>query len=186
MANRKHKKKLGKWQKRGIYAACVILGLAMGFAAGFYIEREFKHKKATSPVKTGTQAKKSSASSTNEEASSSATSSAEKQSSETSATQTATSAVTPQPGPVASTPAQAMRKFLQTKGISTSGMSFSVVSVSKADPRWKLDRGTSSGKPTLYFLLHNVTGGWAVVDYGETLTAERMSAAGAPADLPAP
>jgi hypothetical protein len=165
----------------------VILGLAMGFAAGFYIERELKHKKTTPTAKT-TQAKKSSSSSEKEEASSSATSTSSdaQQSSETSATQSESSAVTPQPGPVASTPAEAMRKFLQTKGISTSGMSFAVVSVSKADPHWKLDKGTRSGKATLYFLLHNVTGGWQVVDYGETLTAERMRVAGAPADLPAP
>ena len=188
MAKRKHKKALGKWQKRGIYAACLILGLGMGFAAGFYIERELKHKKATSSVKTSTQAKKGSTSSTKKKASSSSTSSAsaEKQSSETSATQTATSAVTTQLGPVAPTPAQAMRKYLETKGISSSGMSFAVVSVSKIDPHWKLDKATRSGKATLYFLLQNVPGGWAVVDYGETLTTERMRTDGAPADLIAP
>jgi len=188
MANRKHKKPLGKWQKRGIYAACLILGLAIGFAAGFYIEWELKHKKATTSVKTGTQAKKSSTSSTRKKASSSSTSSAsaEKQSSATSATQAETSAVVIQLGPIAPTPAQAMRKYLDTKGISTSGMSFAVVSVSKTDPHWKLDKGTRSGKATLYFLLQNVPGGWAVVDYGETLTAEQMKADGAPADLRAP
>lgn len=188
MAKRKHKRGLGKWQKRGIYAACLILGLAMGFAAGFYIEQELKPKKAISSAKTGTHAKKSSTSSAKKKASSSATSSAsaEKQSSATSATQTATSAVTTQPGPVAPTPAQAMRKYLETKGISSSGMSFAVVQVSKTDPHWKLDKGTSSGKATLYFLLQHVTGGWAVVDYGEALTAEQMKAHGAPADLRAP
>ena len=188
MANRKHRKVSGKWQKRGIYAACLILGLGMGFAAGFYVEREFKHKKAASSVKTSTHAKKSSTSSTKKEASSSSTSSAsaEKQSSATSATQTATSAVATQPVPIAPTPAQAMREYLETKGISSSGMSFAVVSVSRTDPRWKLDKGTSSRRATLYFLLQNVPGGWVVVDYGETITAEKMRADGAPADLRAP
>ena len=188
MANRKHKKALGKWQKRGIYAACLLLGLGMGFAAGFYVEQELKQKKVTSSVKTSTQAKKSSTSSTKKEASSSSTSSAtaEKQSSATTAAQTATSAVATQPVPIAPTPAQAMREYLETKGISSSGMSFAVVSVSRTDPRWKLDKGTSSRRATLYFLLQNVPGGWVVVDYGETITAEKLRADGAPADLRAP
>src|SRR5450756_3840 len=188
MASRKHRKALGKWQKRGIYAACLILGLGMGFAAGFYIEREFKHKKAALSIRDSTHAKKSSTSSTKKEASSSSTSSAsaEEQSSATSATQTAASAVATQPAPIAPTPAQAMREYLETKGISSSGLSFAVVSVSRTDPRWKLDKGTSSRRATLYFLLQNVPGGWVVVDYGETITAGEMRADGAGAEVGAP
>jgi len=89
-------------------------------------------------------------------------------------------------GSAASAPSQAMTAYLKNKGIDSSAMTFSVASVSKSDAGWKVDKATESGKPTSYFLLHGINGGWNVVDYGTSLTAAKMKADGAPADLPAP
>jgi hypothetical protein len=62
-------------------------------------------------------------------------------------------------------------------------MYFSVVTASKTDPNWKLDKGTKGNTQPLYFVLHHVTGGWAVVEHGTGLTAEKLNAVGAPTDL---
>lgn len=78
-----------------------------------------------------------------------------------------------------------MTAYMQEKGIDGANMQFSVVSSSKSDPRWKLDKGVK-GSTVSYFLLKNVTGGWAVIDYGPTFTAPQMTADGAPADLTPP
>jgi hypothetical protein len=89
-------------------------------------------------------------------------------------------------GSAASAPSTAIAAYLKNKGIDSSAMTLSVASVSKSDAGWKVDKATESGKPTYYFLLHGVNGGWNVVDYGTSLTAAKMKADGAPADLPAP
>jgi hypothetical protein len=78
-----------------------------------------------------------------------------------------------------------MTAYMQSKGIDGKNMQFSVVSSSKSDPKWKLDKGVK-GSTASYFLLKNVTGGWAVIDYGPTFTAAQMAADGAPADLAPP
>jgi hypothetical protein len=86
----------------------------------------------------------------------------------------------------ASTPSQAMTDYLKNKGIDSSGMSFSVVSVSNSDPNWKLDSGDSSSGQTKYFLLHSVNGAWTVVDYGSSFSAAQMKTDRAPNDLKPP
>jgi hypothetical protein len=88
--------------------------------------------------------------------------------------------------PAATTPAQAMQNYLKSKGIDTSAMSFSVVSESASDPSWKIDVANEQGGEPLYFLLRGSNGSWAVVDSGTSLTAAKLKADGAPADLKAP
>lgn len=86
----------------------------------------------------------------------------------------------------ASTPARVMASYLKNKGIDASGASYSVVSTSTTDPNWKLDEETGSGTKPAYFILHNVNGNWAVVDYGTGFTAANIKADGAPGDLSPP
>lgn len=172
----KRKKPMGKWKKRGIYAACLIIGLGIGFAGGFYLQKELKKPKTESSSEKTSNSSPANTSATTPASSSTAPS--------TLPAQTAPAATAPAPGPVASTPAQAMREYLTSKGIDGSSMSFAVVSTSRVDPTWKIDKGTRSSGQTMYFLLHNVTGGWSVLDYGPSLTAEQMRVDGAPADLP--
>lgn len=93
-------------------------------------------------------------------------------------------------GPTATTrgsssPAEAMKAYLKSKGIDYSSMSFSVVSESESSPSWKVDVASEEGGKPTYFLLHNVNG-WTVVASGSTLTAAQMKSAGAPNDLAAP
>ena len=89
-------------------------------------------------------------------------------------------------GITAVSPLQAMINYLKKKGVNTAGVTFSVVSVSKTDPNWKLDKGSKSGKQPSYFILHHINGGWTVVDYGTGFTAARAKADGAPSDLVLP
>lgn len=86
----------------------------------------------------------------------------------------------------ASTPAQVLASYLKSKGIDTSGASYSVVSTSTTDPNWKVDKETGSGTQPAYFILHDVNGSWTVVDYGTGFTAAKMKADGAPGDLSPP
>ena len=86
----------------------------------------------------------------------------------------------------AASPQQAMINYLKKKGVDYSSMSFSVVQTSKSDAGWKIDQATESGAQPTFILLHGVNGGWMVVDSGTSLTAAKLKADGAPADLPAP
>lgn len=86
----------------------------------------------------------------------------------------------------ASSPLEAMENYLKSKGIDTTDLTFEVVSVSKTDPNWKVDKASQTGKPTQYFLVHKVSDGWTVVDYGTSFTATKMKANGAPSDLAPP
>lgn len=86
----------------------------------------------------------------------------------------------------ATSPAQAMKDYLKSKGIDSSAMSFRVVSESPSDSSWKVDTATESGKDPLFFLLHGSNGTWTVIDYGTSLTAAKMKADGAPSDLTPP
>lgn len=86
----------------------------------------------------------------------------------------------------ASSPLQAMVNYLKSKGIDTTDISFEVVSVSKTDPNWKVDKASKTGKPTEYFLVHKVSDGWTVIDYGKSFTTTKMKADGAPSDLAPP
>ena len=78
---------------------------------------------------------------------------------------------------------QAMVTFEQQKGVSTEGMTFSVVQISNSDPNWKIDEATKTGSPPIYFLLHNENGNWVVKDDGTALTKAELQAKGAPSDL---
>ncbi|HEY5527352.1 MAG TPA: IPT/TIG domain-containing protein [Candidatus Anoxymicrobiaceae bacterium] len=87
-------------------------------------------------------------------------------------------------GFTSSTPLPAMLNYLKTKGIDTAGWSFSVVSTSKTDPNFKIDKGSKSGEASQYFLVFKNSDGWAVIDYGTGFTASQLKADGAPGDLP--
>ncbi|MBK5093089.1 MAG: IPT/TIG domain-containing protein [Actinobacteria bacterium] len=78
---------------------------------------------------------------------------------------------------------QAMIAFMQSKGVSTEGMTFSVVQISAKDRNWKIDEATEAGAPTIYFLLHNENGDWVVKDDGTALSKAELQAKGAPSDL---
>jgi hypothetical protein len=92
---------------------------------------------------------------------------------------------TPAAASGAANPSDAMKAYLKAKDIDTSSMTFSVVATSSTDPNWKIDVATESGGSSTYFLLHNASGTWAVVDSGSALAAEKMKSEGAPADLKA-
>jgi len=91
---------------------------------------------------------------------------------------------TVEPSFTGSSPQPAMMNYLKSKGVDTTGMSFSVVATSKTDPNWKLDKATGASQGTSYFLFHKDSGGWAIVDYGTNLTADQLKADGAPSDIP--
>jgi cytoskeletal protein RodZ len=150
-------------------ALCVIVGLAAGFAAGFYVQRELKSR-SKAP-------KASESSKTAKEESSAPASTAPAASSAPAATSP------PAPLITGSTPAEAMQKYIESQGESSSGMSYSVVSVSKTDDDWKIDKAARSGGSSYYFVLHYTGGRWNVVDFGTGFNAERLAADGAPADL---
>jgi hypothetical protein len=79
------------------------------------------------------------------------------------------------------TPVQAMLAFLKSKGQPTTGWTFSVLTVSKSDPNWKIDEGVLTGNPqAAFFLLHKVNGNWQVLAYGSDFNPQQY---GAPADL---
>jgi hypothetical protein len=78
---------------------------------------------------------------------------------------------------------QAMVAFEQQKGMSTEGMTFSVVQISDKDPNWKIDAASKPGAAPIYFLLHNENGNWVVKDDGTALTKAELQAKGAPSDL---
>ncbi|MFH1150029.1 MAG: hypothetical protein V1748_06120 [Actinomycetota bacterium] len=154
-----------KWKTRGIMTLCVIVGLVGGFAAGYYVNKELKSRsKAPKAESNGTE-------------SSAPASTAPPESSAPAATSP------PAPLITGSTPAEAMQKYIQSQGESSSGMSYSVVSVSKTDDDWKIDKAARSGGPSYYFVLHYTGGAWTVVDFGTGFNAERLAADGAPADL---
>jgi hypothetical protein len=78
---------------------------------------------------------------------------------------------------------QAMITFMQKKGVSAEGMTFSVIQISDKDPDWKIDEASKPGAPTIYFLLHKENGDWVVKDDGTALTKAQLQAKGAPSDL---
>ena len=86
----------------------------------------------------------------------------------------------------AASPLQTMIDYLKKKGLVTSGVTFGVVSTSKTDPNWKLDKGSKAGEQPAFFILHKGGAGWTVVDYGTSFTAAKMKADGAPGDLAPP
>lgn len=176
------------WKSRGIKALCLIVGLLVGFGAGFLIQRELRHTKAvTSSTRHKTTSHKpSSTSPAKATSSSTAPATASKGTISSSPALPASSATAPAPpaqGPIAASPAKAMTAYLQSKGLDGTNISFSVVSLSKSNPGWKVDKGTKANIAPSYFLLHSVPGGWTVVDYGPGFTAAQMTADGAPADL---
>jgi hypothetical protein len=78
------------------------------------------------------------------------------------------------------TAVQAMTAFEQNKGVSTDGMTFSVVQISEKDPNWKIDEATKAGAAPIYFLLHNENGNWVVKDDGTALSKSELQAKGTP------
>lgn len=86
----------------------------------------------------------------------------------------------------ATSPAQAMKDYLKTKGIDSSAMSFVVFSESPSDSSWKVDTATETGSQPTYFLVHGSNGTWTVIDSGASLNAAQLKKDGAPADLKAP
>ena len=81
------------------------------------------------------------------------------------------------------TPVQAMVTYEQKKGVSTEGMTFSVVQISDKDPNWKIDMASKAGAQPIYFLLHYENGNWVVKDDGKALSTAELQAKGAPSDL---
>ncbi|MHB8896322.1 MAG: IPT/TIG domain-containing protein [Candidatus Geothermincolia bacterium] len=82
----------------------------------------------------------------------------------------------------ASTPLPAMTNYLKSIEVDTAGMTYSVITTSKTDPNWKLDKATGP-EGTHYFLFHRDNAGWSIVDYGTKLTAAQLKADGAPDDI---
>ena len=191
MAKNKRGRVMGKWQKRGLYAACLIVGLAAGFAVGYFVQHEVKvHSRAAQTKKAVSTTKKQSASTTAKTTATAPEATASESQAGSSAvaqtTPTAATAAQAQQGPVASTPVKAMTAFLQSKGIDSTGMTYLVVATSKLDPTWKLDKGSQGSGQASYFLIHSVPDGYTVIDYGPTLTIEQIKADGAPSDLQPP
>ena len=83
----------------------------------------------------------------------------------------------------ASSPLPAMTNYFKSNNVDTAGMTFAVVSTSKSDPNWKIDKATSPSQGTSYFLFHKDGSGWNIVDYGTTLSTAQLKADGAPSDL---
>lgn len=81
------------------------------------------------------------------------------------------------------TPIQAMTEYEAKKGVDTAGMTFSVVKVSQADPKWKIDKASKPGFGSIFFLLHQENGNWVVKDDGAQLNPQELQAEGAPSDL---
>jgi uncharacterized protein (TIGR03437 family) len=85
-----------------------------------------------------------------------------------------------------SSPLPAMLNYFKSKGESTTGMTFSVVATSTANPDWKLDKAVKTGTPATYFIFHKTADGWTILDVATSFTAERMKIDGAPSDLKPP
>ncbi|MBU4241550.1 MAG: IPT/TIG domain-containing protein [Actinobacteria bacterium] len=84
------------------------------------------------------------------------------------------------------TPLAAILDYCKKNGIDTTGMTFSVLTVSKSDPTWKIDLGHKAGQQSesIQFLLHNVKDEWTVVQSSaEGWTAEQLKALRAPDDM---
>lgn len=81
------------------------------------------------------------------------------------------------------TPVQAMEQWLKSSGVDFSGMTFSVYSVSKSDPNWKIDNAYKGSTLWGQFLLHNVKGNWTVVEAKQGITGDDLKKFGAPSDL---
>jgi len=92
---------------------------------------------------------------------------------------------TVEPSFTGSSPLPVMMNYLKSNSVDTSGMSFTVVTTSKNDPNWKVDKATGTSQGTSYFLFHKDSAGWSIVDYGTKLTADQLKADGAPSDIPA-
>ena len=92
---------------------------------------------------------------------------------------------TVEPSFTGSSPLPVMMNYLKSNSVDTTGMSFTVVTTSKKDPNWKVDKATGASQGTSYFLLHKDSAGWSIVDYGTKLTAEELKADGAPSDISA-
>ena len=84
----------------------------------------------------------------------------------------------------AASPLPAMQNYLKSKGIDTTGMTFTVVTTSKLDPNWKLDQSVGEGQPTTYFLFHKDAAGWTIVEVATDFTAAQLKTDGAPSDIP--
>lgn len=177
MAEAKRRKVMGKWQRRLLLAGVLILGLILGVGAGFGVQYLWKqYTKSTSSQQASTAPAAEEESSPTGEASSSTAVEPE-------ATAPPATAPMPAPGPVAPTPAQAMNEYLKAMGIDSNSMYYAVVSASKTDPGWKIDKGSKSNSQVMYFLLHKVDGGWSVIAYAPELTAADLQVYGAPLDL---
>lgn len=84
------------------------------------------------------------------------------------------------------TPLAAILEYCKKNNIDTTGMTFSVLTVSKSDPNWKIDLGHKAGQQaeSMQFLLHKVNEEWTVVQHSaEGWTAEQLKALGAPDDM---
>ncbi len=178
----------GSWKRRGLLALCLVIGLVAGFAAGYFIQKEIrKPKAASSSAEKTTPTSKSSGTKTTD-ASSTAPPQDQRSSATSAPRQPASSSTAPAatvpaaPLIYAPTPAKAMTEYCRSKGIDASNMQFSVVTASKIDPNWKLDKGLKAGAST-YFLLHYVPGGWAVIESSAAFSPEQLTALGAPTDL---
>ncbi len=87
-------------------------------------------------------------------------------------------------GFTSTTPLPAMLNYLKTNSIDSNGLSFSVVTTSKTDPNWKIDVASRAGTAAAYFLVHQATDGWSVIDYKTTqFTAKEIKDDGGPDDL---
>lgn len=84
------------------------------------------------------------------------------------------------------TPLPAMLEFLKNRKIDTTGMTFEVVTTSKLDPEWKLDRAVAPDGETYYFLFRKTSDGWTIKEFGTTLTRKQMRTVGCPDDVEQP
>ena len=81
------------------------------------------------------------------------------------------------------TPVAAMEAFLKMNGVDPSGMTFTVYSVSKSDPTWKIDQADKGGQLYNQFLLHQMKGDWTVVAEAKSFSTDDLKKYEAPSDL---
>lgn len=172
-----------RWKTAGIIVLCLIFGLALGVGVGFLVQREFGGPKSDKSSSAKTEAKKQDKEDNSKDSEEAADDKEAKTESGSTVSST-TPAVSTVPAVTVKgkTPAEAMTAYLKSIGVESNGMMFSVVSASKTDPNWKLDKGVKGGK-TYYFVVHYAGGNWTVATYGLQLTKEVMASVGAPADL---
>lgn len=171
----KVKRKTGysRWKKAGLIIVVLIAGLAVGGAAGYFIQDQFKSTNADKAEETSPEVTEQSEEARAEEV----------ETAPEAASSVPAEEVPAAPVVYGKTPAEAMSAYLEALGVEPEGMMYSVVATSKSDSNWKLDKGVKSGEETLYFIVHYTPEGWTVVFHDTSISSEQVESVGAPADI---